>query len=159
VGTQLQPIEKDSPMHNLTDLVDHLNTPRPDWQQHAECRGMDPTLFFVERGDSVAPARVVCAECPVRIACLAAGMDEVHGMWGGLTGRERQAVRRKIGYRPQIPAACGTVAGFHAHRRNGTDICDECRGEYNDSRRVARLRQSLTVVPNGQPTSFYVRAS
>jgi len=36
-------------------------------------------------------------ECPVRVACLlyAESNDEQHGIWGGLSHRERNALRRK----------------------------------------------------------------
>jgi hypothetical protein len=36
-------------------------------------------------------------ECPVRVACLlyAEGNDEQHGIWGGLSHRERNALKRK----------------------------------------------------------------
>jgi hypothetical protein len=36
-------------------------------------------------------------ECPVRVACLlyAEKNDEQHGIWGGLSHRERNALRRK----------------------------------------------------------------
>jgi hypothetical protein len=48
-------------------------------------------------------AKAVCfgkdgkAECPVRIQCLlyAEGNDEQHGIWGGLSHRERNALKRK----------------------------------------------------------------
>jgi hypothetical protein len=36
-------------------------------------------------------------ECPVRVTCLlyAEKNDEQHGIWGGLSHRERNALRRK----------------------------------------------------------------
>lgn len=40
-------------------------------------------------------ARAICAGCPVREACLAAGIAEDHGIWGGLTPRERRVLRRE----------------------------------------------------------------
>ena len=48
-------------------------------------------------------AKAVCfgrdgkAECPVRVECLlyADGNDEQHGIWGGLSHRERNALKRK----------------------------------------------------------------
>lgn len=42
-------------------------------------------------GDRWKTARAICAECPprVRVACLALGQSEPHGMWGGKTPRER----------------------------------------------------------------------
>jgi hypothetical protein len=40
-------------------------------------------------------AKATCGVCPVRVDCLAAGMDEPAGVWGGLTARERQRVAEK----------------------------------------------------------------
>lgn len=72
-----------------------------EWLEFALCRGMDPELWFPvgEPGSPgykamAAPARVVCADCPVRSACLdwalASGQDE--GIWGGLDPAERRAL-------------------------------------------------------------------
>ena len=40
--------------------------------------------FFPEPGISVEPGKRICRCCPVRQACLIAGLDERHGIWGGL---------------------------------------------------------------------------
>ncbi|MDA8269754.1 MAG: WhiB family transcriptional regulator [Actinomycetota bacterium] len=63
------------------------------------CAGAPVDLFFPDptRPDAqrLEQARAICADCPVREACLAAGMAEEHGIWGGLTPRERRVLRRK----------------------------------------------------------------
>jgi WhiB family redox-sensing transcriptional regulator len=68
------------------------------WCRLAACRGMATGMFFPEpaRPDPavVAEAKAVCARCPVRDRCLAVGLREEHGIWGGLTVRERRAARR-----------------------------------------------------------------
>lgn len=65
----------------------------------AACAGAPVDLFFPDptRPDArdTEQARAICAGCPVREACLAAGMAEKHGVWGGLTSRERRVLRRK----------------------------------------------------------------
>jgi WhiB family redox-sensing transcriptional regulator len=65
------------------------------WRDRAACRGTDPGLFFPERGEPADPARQVCARCPVRQPCLACALDNgiTHGVWGGLTERERRVLR------------------------------------------------------------------
>ena len=65
------------------------------WRELAACRGADLSLFFPERGESAEPARRVCAACPVRQPCLDYAITNgiVHGIWGGLTERERRALR------------------------------------------------------------------
>jgi WhiB family transcriptional regulator, redox-sensing transcriptional regulator len=65
------------------------------WRELAACRGTDLEVFFPERGESAEPARRICAACPVRQACLDYAITNriVHGIWGGLTERERRALR------------------------------------------------------------------
>ncbi len=73
-------------------------TDRDDsWRHLAACRGMTMGLFFPDpaRPDpgAVAEAKAVCAGCPVCERCLAVGLREQHGIWGGLTVGERRARR------------------------------------------------------------------
>jgi WhiB family redox-sensing transcriptional regulator len=65
------------------------------WRELAACRGIDLEMFFPGRGESAGPARRVCAACPVRQPCLDYAISNriVHGVWGGLTERERRALR------------------------------------------------------------------
>jgi WhiB family transcriptional regulator, redox-sensing transcriptional regulator len=67
------------------------------WRELAACRGTDLNLFFPERGEWAGPARRVCAGCPVREPCLDYAITNriVHGIWGGLTERERRALRSR----------------------------------------------------------------
>jgi WhiB family redox-sensing transcriptional regulator len=66
------------------------------WQDQASCLGMDPDLFFPERGASTRDAKAICAACPVRVDCLeyALANGEKFGIWGGMSERERRRVRR-----------------------------------------------------------------
>ena len=67
------------------------------WQERANCLGVDPDLFFPERGASTREAKSVCRGCDVRLECLeyALGHGEKFGIWGGLSERERRRVRRE----------------------------------------------------------------
>ena len=67
------------------------------WRELAACRGADLDLFFPGRGESAGPARRICAACPVRQPCLDYAITNriVHGIWGGLTERERRALRSR----------------------------------------------------------------
>lgn len=71
--------------------------PRPDdtWRAAAACRGMDPDVFFPDRGELAQGAKDVCAVCTVRIECLNAGLWERQGVWGGLSERQRRNLRRQ----------------------------------------------------------------
>jgi WhiB family redox-sensing transcriptional regulator len=67
------------------------------WQDLANCLGVDPDLFFPERGASTREAKEVCRGCVVREACLeyALANGEKFGIWGGLSERERRRIRRQ----------------------------------------------------------------
>lgn len=67
-----------------------------NWQTRANCAGVDPELFFPQRGMSTREAKAVCAGCVVRDDCLeyALANGEKFGIWGGLSERERRRVRR-----------------------------------------------------------------
>ncbi len=66
------------------------------WQARANCMGVDPDLFFPERGASTREAKEVCRGCVVREDCLeyALANGEKFGIWGGLSERERRRERR-----------------------------------------------------------------
>ena len=65
------------------------------WRELTACRGTDLEVFFPERGESAEPARRICAACPVRQPCLDYAISNriTHGIWGGLSERERRAQR------------------------------------------------------------------
>ena len=67
-----------------------------DWQFRANCMGVDPELFFPERGSSTREAKEVCRGCVVRDDCLdfAIANGEKFGIWGGMSERERRRLRR-----------------------------------------------------------------
>ena len=46
------------------------------WQDHANCLGVDPDLFFPERGASTREAKEVCRGCVVREECLEFALAE-----------------------------------------------------------------------------------
>ena len=67
------------------------------WQLSANCLGVDPDLFFPERGASTKEAKAVCQGCEVRVDCLeyALANGEKFGIWGGRSERERRRIRRQ----------------------------------------------------------------
>ena len=101
-----QPVTEISPpvpgvsASNLAAMVAaHRATARGErrWQENANCLGVDPDLFFPERGASTREAKSVCRGCEVREDCLeyALAHGEKFGIWGGLSERERRRVRRQ----------------------------------------------------------------
>jgi WhiB family redox-sensing transcriptional regulator len=82
----------------VSDLVDLIVQPEQKvWQAQANCMGVDPDLFFPERGASTREAKEVCRGCVVREDCLeyALANGEKFGIWGGLSERERRKIRRR----------------------------------------------------------------
>lgn len=67
------------------------------WQDFANCLGIDPDLFFPERGASTKDAKEVCRSCVVREDCLEYALvnGEKFGIWGGMSERERRRIRRQ----------------------------------------------------------------
>jgi WhiB family redox-sensing transcriptional regulator len=94
IGTQMnawqQPREDDGPLAFWS------------WRLRAACRHVDSGIFFSPEGERgperdarEARAKAICARCPVIGPCAAYAVqhDERYGVWGGLSERERAALR------------------------------------------------------------------
>jgi len=81
---------------------------KENWRHGAKCRGMDTENWYPPRDKSkykliADKSKAVCfgkdgaPVCPVRLQCLlySDSIDEQHGIWGGLSHRERNALKRK----------------------------------------------------------------
>src|SRR5437899_1719194 len=92
----------------MDHLLDLLEPERQTWQRKANCMGVDPDLFFPERGASTREAKEVCRGCVVREDCLeyALANGEKFGIWGGMSERERRRIRRARA----LARRAGTVA-------------------------------------------------
>ena len=68
-----------------------------DYRSQAVCAQTDPEAFYPEKGGSTREAKRVCLTCDVRDDCLEDALrnDERHGVWGGLTERERRKLRKR----------------------------------------------------------------
>lgn len=67
------------------------------WRLYALCREYDSSMWFPPHGTplpQINAAKAICATCPVKHACLEAGMDEHYGIWGGTSETERRILRR-----------------------------------------------------------------
>jgi len=82
------------------------------WQDLANCLGVDPDLFFPERGASTREAKEVCRGCVVRDDCLeyALANGEKFGIWGGMSERERRRIRRQRALARAAAASARTTA-------------------------------------------------
>jgi len=132
----------------MTD-INPIDLARPDWMQHAACRGMDAALFMPERGDidTLNEAKAVCQTCHVRLECLEYGLEEKYGVWGGMAESARRKLRarryQQTGikhFRTRKPIEHGTVAGYHQHKRRREEPCESCRraNSINSMERKAR---------------------
>jgi len=83
-------------------MIDH------SWRDKSACNDADVNLFFPPRDKALYrnvadKAKEFCfgkdgeSPCAVRAQCLwyAVDSDEVHGIWGGMSHRERNALVRK----------------------------------------------------------------
>ena len=72
-----------------------LKLERPEWMADAACIGKPQAWFFPGRGELTSTAKNICAGCPVLDTCreYALGKGEQHGIWGGMSERERRRVR------------------------------------------------------------------
>lgn len=77
-----------------------------DWKDDSNCLGVDPDLFFPERGASTREAKEVCRGCVVREDCLEYALQngEKFGIWGGMSERERRRIRRQRALERQAAA-------------------------------------------------------
>lgn len=70
----------------------------PRFDGNPACAETDPEAFFPEPGGAglidAAQARKVCARCEIQPACRQWALDnaEPHGIWGGLTERQRRRI-------------------------------------------------------------------
>jgi len=97
------------------------------WLEHAACRGADTNLFFPSSGDSSVNAKAVCHTCPVQPECLQYAIDNTikHGIWGGLTERQRRRIRPKP--LPWTGTTHGTPAGYTWHITRHETPCWWCQ--------------------------------
>lgn len=85
-----------------------MDEPEYAWRYSARCSGEDTDLFYPPRDKTqykiiANKAKAFCFgetgknHCPVRAECLwdAVSRDELHGIWGGYSHRERNALVRK----------------------------------------------------------------
>jgi WhiB family redox-sensing transcriptional regulator len=86
---------RDNVPESVRRLTDLFFQPAPAWQVQAACRGCDPELWYMDRGESTTEAKAICRGCVVREECLefAVTQKEKFGIWGGLSERERRKIR------------------------------------------------------------------
>lgn len=89
--------------------------------RNGSCSGQDPRMWYAHASrddganysekykkaqEDTKVAKAICKTCPIKIECLSYALyHEGHGIWGGKTERERNAIRRllKIKMVPREP--------------------------------------------------------
>ena len=117
--TESAPSSLTAPSLTTPELTDAILASTPvelgedkSWQDLANCLGVDPDLFFPERGASTREAKEVCRGCVVRDDCLeyALANGEKFGIWGGMSERERRRIRRQRALARAAAASARTTA-------------------------------------------------
>lgn len=115
------------------------------WHERANCRGVNPRLFFPEKDDNATRlhAKQVCKPCEVRAECLAYAIEamEPFGVWGGAGPTERRDMRlgRRVGLtktaaRPRIRRTGHDTAGRNGQKESVTGGNRVARSAVVDSR-------------------------
>ena len=125
-----------------------------DWGK-AKCVG-ETKLFFDERPASVALAKIICEDCPIKSGCLDWALihREAWGVWAGLDYQDLRILAVSLGYTPpnRKEVEHGTERGWAWHRRQKTkddthETCQPCIDAYNQATRVrvARYRKRNVI--------------
>ncbi|HZZ50384.1 MAG TPA: WhiB family transcriptional regulator [Pseudonocardia sp.] len=93
----------------------------PEQLIQTPCRTADPDLWFAERPAQLNEARALCANCPIRQACLEGALQRLEpwGVWGGEIVHEGVvlAYKRGRGRPSNSDRALGLVTRIADHRR------------------------------------------
>jgi WhiB family transcriptional regulator, redox-sensing transcriptional regulator len=102
------------------------------WRDRAACRGTDPETFFPisehpTHHNLATQAKAICHTCPVTAECLEFALTHRcdYGVWGGLTGHERdRAIGRTRGAtsRPAPPIDPHQIHEVAALTRAGLSV-------------------------------------
>lgn len=79
--------------------IEYTDLELESWRDGAACIDRDDIGFFPTPEDvgAINRAKAVCASCPVADVCLGFAIEtnQPDGIWGGMTTRERQKIRRR----------------------------------------------------------------
>jgi WhiB family redox-sensing transcriptional regulator len=86
------------------------------WRLHGRCADDTTGAWFEDRRTVAARrARRVCADCPVRAACLSAALlfGEEFGIWGGLDPQQRERLDARLHRGETLIAVVEAALGLH----------------------------------------------
>ncbi|MPY72586.1 MAG: hypothetical protein GEU92_21385, partial [Alphaproteobacteria bacterium] len=104
--------------------------PEQDWHTRAACADLPTDLFYPNHNIQTVKdidRRVVdaCNRCPVLPDCLAVGLHETHGIWGGHATEDRARLRRRLGRRKT--RTCTNCKTAFSGRNSSPYCSEECR--------------------------------
>jgi WhiB family transcriptional regulator, redox-sensing transcriptional regulator len=82
---------------NVEVGADRLHASASGVKSDLPCRTFDPDLWFSDVPNELELAKSLCAECPLRVECLAGALEraEPWGVWGGEIFERGAVVPRK----------------------------------------------------------------
>ena len=91
-----KPIWSPAALRRLAKVLDISQ----EWRKKARCQGLEGDRFFPGQYENAVAkqAKQICQECTVRKDCLeyALKVGEKHGIWGGLSERERRPLHKAM---------------------------------------------------------------
>ena len=106
LGVHVDSVRRDERLETASPSADVVLPPAPmlfdpdiaEWALQGICAGVDPEIFFPEKGGNTRDAKRVCTGCPVRRQCLeyALSHNERFGIWGGTSERERRRLQAAV---------------------------------------------------------------
>ena len=84
-----------------TNIGGVTNAADESWMQAGRCAGLDTATFFPSDGVGVIEAIQICRTCSVQQRCLDYALENgiTIGVWGGVSERGRQKLRRSAARR------------------------------------------------------------
>lgn len=77
------------------------------WTERAFCRNIEGIDFYSDDSSVIIKAKKVCGKCQVAPECLSQSIkaEEIYGIWGGLSQRERRKYHRLYNKKIEINQA------------------------------------------------------
>ena len=121
------------------------------WQEFSNCLGVDPDLFFPERGASTREAKEVCRGCVVQADCLEYALQngEKFGIWGGMSERERRRIRRQRALARVAAAEAAEAAGEAQSRAVGSVVASDAFFPFADGLLAAAEAGATAIIQPG----------
>jgi WhiB family transcriptional regulator, redox-sensing transcriptional regulator len=119
------------------------------WRDEALCAQIGFIDFHPDKHDHgmarINIAKRICSMCDVQKECLEYSLviADDHGVWGGMTPKERQRLRKRMGIKKPEKDWHGTARGARRHRENGERPCQLCVNRETEESRLSRLRAKM----------------